>query len=60
MQNSQPSTSWVIIRRQDEAVIFETFSRSIAQRINLKAYKVVPILDYLHSLNKRIKESTQS
>ena len=47
--------SWVIIRRADNQVIFETFSEKVAKAINLDKYKVVPILEHLQNFNKQVK-----
>jgi len=48
-------TSWVIVRRSDQAVILETFSEQVAQAINLKKYQVFPIMEYLQNFNKGLK-----
>lgn len=51
-------TSWVIRRRADGRVIRETFNHDVPKRIaadpELSAqYEVIPILDYLASLNTK-------
>ena len=48
-------TSWVIVRRSDQAVILETFSEQVTQAVNLKKYQVLPIMQYLQNFNKGLK-----
>lgn len=45
-------SSWVIIRKSDNYPVLETFSKSVAEKVNSKKYAVIPILEYLQSLNK--------
>jgi len=45
------SKSWVIIRKKTNEILFETFNKSLADKVNTKAYNVVPIYEYLCSLN---------
>jgi hypothetical protein len=47
------STSWVIIQISTNKVIMETFNPKLVELINTKNYKVVPIYEYLVSLNQR-------
>lgn len=46
------TASWVIRERATGNVLFETFSRKIAEAINTNRYEAVPILAYLASLNR--------
>lgn len=46
------TASWVIKRRADGAVMFETYSEATARAINTEKYEAVPILEYLQSLNQ--------
>ena len=46
-------SSWVVVRKATGEAVFETFSRKIADAVNRDAYRVVPILDWLVSLNGR-------
>lgn len=48
--------SWVIIRKADNAVLFETFNRKVVTALNTTKYKAVEIQTYLADLNRRIKE----
>ncbi len=48
------TASWVIIEIATEKVIFETFNESLVKKINTEKYRVVPILEYLQSLNKSL------
>lgn len=45
--------SWVIADRITGKAIFETFNRATADKVNTANYRVVPILEWLHSLNRR-------
>lgn len=51
MSTLYKTASWVIVSLETGKAIFETFEEKTAKRINLKKYKVVPILEYLQSLN---------
>jgi len=46
--------SWVIVDRQTEQAVLETFSKKIADNINLDRYMVIPIKFYLYGLNEKI------
>ena len=48
--------SWVIIEKATGEAVFETFNESITKTINIERYRVIPILEYLQSLNARIKK----
>jgi hypothetical protein len=50
------TTSWVIVRKADGDVLFETYNRSLIAKLNTERYEAIPILQYLYSLNRR-KES---
>lgn len=45
------TASWVIVSKKTGNAVFETFNEKTALAINLKAYRVVPILEWLQSLN---------
>jgi hypothetical protein len=47
--------SWVIVDKITNKAIFETFSESIASKINVEKYQAVPVLEYLQNLNKQIR-----
>ena len=47
------TASWVIVDRQTGKAVFETFNAKTKDAINLKKYKVLPILEWLVSLNNR-------
>jgi hypothetical protein len=49
------TASWVIVDKSTNKAIFETFSKSITDKINVEKYQAVPILEYLQNLNKTIK-----
>lgn len=45
--------SWVVVDRETGAAVLETFSRAVADRVNLARYEVLTALDYLARLNRR-------
>ncbi len=51
----QPVASWVIVDRSTRAVIFETFSASVAAKVNTAKYEVLPILAYLQAFNQAVQ-----
>lgn len=48
------TASWVIRERATGRVILETFNAKLLDRLKPE-YEAVPILEYLQSLNRRIK-----
>lgn len=46
------TASWVIREKATGRVLFETFNKKLAAKINTAKYEAVPILEYLQSLNK--------
>lgn len=54
------SASWVIINKATGGAVFETFSPKLVSCINATKYEAVPILEYLQSLNARIKATGQA
>lgn len=50
------TASWIIVRKDDGAVVFETFNPKVAAAVNTVHYRAVPVLEYLQSLNRAIKE----
>lgn len=47
------TASWVIVSRETGNAVWETFSLTLAERVNRDKYDVVPILQWLQSLNKK-------
>lgn len=47
------TASWVIVDKATGRAVFETFNRSTVDKINTASYRVVPILEWLQSLNHR-------
>lgn len=43
--------SWVIVDRESGKPVMETYNFELCQFINLKRYRVVPIMAWLQSLN---------
>lgn len=52
------TASWVIVENSTGVAVFETFSRSIVDAINTSKYKAIPILKYLQTTNKKVKQFT--
>ena len=50
--------SWVITRKSDGDVVMETFSKSVASKINTNKYNVTPIYQHLTELNKKVKSAS--
>ena len=48
--------SWVITRTSDGRAIFETFSATVAGRINRDAYTVETAWEYLARINRTLRE----
>ena len=49
------TASWVIVERSTGRAVAETFSARVAGAVNAEKYEAVPILEYLHGLNERIR-----
>jgi len=49
------SGSWIVLDRKTRKPVLETFSRSIAEKINQERYDVLTAHDALSELNARIK-----
>jgi hypothetical protein len=49
------SASWVICDRATGAVLFETFDRATAMKIDQEKFEAVPVREHLHRLNMKIK-----
>lgn len=49
------SASWVVIDKKTGKALFETFTCELCQSINTSEYKVIPIMEYLQDLNRKIK-----
>lgn len=50
--------SLVITRKSNGDVVMETFSKSVASKINTDKYDVTPIYQYLTELNKKMKSTS--
>jgi hypothetical protein len=49
------TSSWVIVNKATKQAVFETFNQNTANAINTRVYEVVPILQYLQSINATLK-----
>lgn len=47
--------TWIVVNKTDAKPVAEIFSKRIADKINREKYQVVPVLDYLSDLNRKIK-----
>lgn len=47
------TASWVIREKETGRVMFETFQKSVADKINRKRYEAVPILQHLQEVNRK-------
>ena len=43
--------SWVIVNKETNELIMETWQKSVIQKVNTKKYKVVPIKEWLCGLS---------
>jgi hypothetical protein len=50
------TTSWIIIKKETNEILFETYNSVMLKKINKEKYKAVPIIEYLNDLNKKIKK----
>jgi hypothetical protein len=48
------SASWVIVDRLTGKAVMETYNRSTAEAVNIEKYEVVPVRQYLASLNQKV------
>ncbi len=54
--NGKPAKSWVFVEKSTQMAIYETFHKSVAEKVNAEKYEAVPAGKYLASLNRRLKE----
>jgi hypothetical protein len=47
------TSSWVVVDLKTNEAVLETFNERLADAVNREKYKVVPILAYLQSLNRK-------
>ena len=52
------SNSWIIVKKDTLEAIFETFQRSVADKVNMEKYDVLDAYTYLCLLNRQIKEAS--
>jgi hypothetical protein len=48
------AASWVVVSKATGQAVFETVNRKTADQINTNAYRVIPILEWLQSLNRKV------
>lgn len=51
----QPAGSYIIVESSTGRAIFETFSPTLAARVNTARYRVMAAGDYLGELNRRLR-----
>jgi len=49
------TASWIIRRKADFKVLFETFDQRVVKSLNTEKYQAVPILEYLSETNRQIR-----
>jgi hypothetical protein len=50
-QSLTRTASWVVVSKADNKPVLETFSKAVADKINTDKYTVMPVLQWLQSLN---------
>jgi hypothetical protein len=50
-QSLTRTASWVVVSKADNKPVFETYSKSVVDKINTDKYTVMPVLQWLQSLN---------
>ena len=43
--------SWIVVRKGTRDAVYETWSRSVAEKVNAERYQVLTALDYLQRFN---------
>jgi hypothetical protein len=46
--------SWVIVNKQTNQAVLETFNKALLPHVNTNKYKAMPIYDYLVQLNSQL------
>lgn len=49
------TASWIIREKVSKAVLFETFSKLVVDRLNTAKYEAVPVLQYLQEFNASVR-----
>ena len=44
--------SWVIVNKETNKAVMETYNKDTVSKINTAKYRAIPALEYLQSLNK--------
>jgi hypothetical protein len=55
MHSLRTPASWVIVDRRTGEAIFETYSASVAAKVNVAKYEVVTILEWLQRINAQAR-----
>jgi hypothetical protein len=48
------TASWIVVSRETGRAVLETYSASVAAKVNTVAYEVLPVLEWLHLLNREL------
>lgn len=51
MTSLDSTASWVVVCRKSGKAVHETYQKSVADKVNIEKYRVVPIQEWLGSLN---------
>ena len=54
-QRAPRSNSWIVVSKQTGKPVMETFSKKVADSINLANYEVWTAYDWLRRFNARVK-----
>ena len=52
-------TSWVIVEKSTGKAIYETWNYELARCFNTQKNDIVPVLEYLQTFNKGIKNDSK-
>lgn len=56
MTSLSKTASWVIVSKQSKKAVLEVFDYHLVQKINTRQYEAIPILKYLQTFNKEVKQ----
>ena len=47
--------SWVIVEKETGRCVYETYQRSVTQKVNTEKYRVLTYPEYIHGINQLIE-----
>ena len=51
----RPAASWIVVETETRNAVFETFDKSLADRVNKEKYEALEVEDYFDELEIRWK-----